>query len=153
MLKKRVLWQCVDSIVQVHVLAEHQEPQGVVSAVIHIIVLLIKSIQIKNKSLMEWYLHHVTWCKLHPAFPQCVRITRIGWAHQMETQIKAMQHNVTEAEKWGWQKFRICLTSPSSKNQKFAFWGVGNYCSLLPAITSSSVVFYYISLEQQSFIT
>lgn len=53
MLKKRVLWQCVDSIVQVHVLAEHQEPQGVVSAVIHIIVLLIKSIQIKNKSLME----------------------------------------------------------------------------------------------------
>ncbi len=34
-----------------------------------------------------------------------------------------------------------------------ACWGVGGYCSLLPAITSSSVVFHYISLEQQSFIT
>lgn len=35
----------------------------------------------------------------------------------------------------------------------FACRGVGGYCSLLSAITSSSVVLYYISLEQQSFIT
>lgn len=90
----------------------------------------------------------------------------------METHIKAMLHNVTmycssgvetEITKFLFFPLKrkscnteaeyICLYSERERDMEFACRGVGGYCSLVPDITSSSVVFYYISLEQQSSIT
>lgn len=52
-IKKKILWQFVDNVVQVQGLSKQREQQGVVSSVIYIIVLLIKLINIIHTHFME----------------------------------------------------------------------------------------------------